>query len=148
MAALVSPPTSLALDLHLAKHDLWIKPITFPLYCPSANRGGAPYYLIKGAVSLPPTQLRVGRFCWQIYRHSPSDRQIIKARSPGESRLQPQLEPTEIWSQEAVFTSTGWPQAWTLDSPPKNKKKQTKQKIGSNPICEQMYSAWRHETCV
>lgn len=58
-----TPPSSQALDLRLAKHDLWINHIPFTLHYPSATRGGATCYLIKGGLSLPPTKSTES---WQI----------------------------------------------------------------------------------
>lgn len=160
-----TPPSSQALDLHLrlAKHDLWISHIPFTLHYPSATRGGATCYLIKGASSLPPTKKHgeladsIGRFIFKRDRlsRSPSDRRWLF--EPGVQvrvGFSCSWNPQKHVSQEAVFTRTddvtGWPHSWTLDSPPKIKKNKTSNLPPPKKmrICEWTYSAWRHKACI
>lgn len=104
----VSPPTSQALDRCLANHDR--NQITFTLHYPSATRGGATCYLLKGAKSLPPTRSTER---WLIPLADLSSNEAVSAIHPLTDTLKPGVQvrvgfsrrwsPRKCGSQEAVL---------------------------------------------
>lgn len=152
----VSPPTSQALDLGLANHDR--NQITFTLHYPSATRGGATCYLIKGATSLPPTKSTES---WQIPLADLSSNRAVRAIHPLTDTLKPGAQVRvgfsrrwmEMWKPRGCVRQERWCHRMTpyLDGwlATKNKNKQTNKKIGLNLcIYEWNYSAWKHKTSI
>lgn len=135
-AGVHAPPASQALEMHLAKHHLWINQITFTLHYPSATRGGATCYLNKGASSFPRTksteswQIPLADLSWNsaVWVIHPSDRHwLFKPGVQVRVGFSLSWNPRKYGCQEAVFTRkddvTWWPYSWMLDSPPKMKTK-------------------------